>query len=57
MSPAVVASRLDYQNKLVPIDRVLHALLGKSCGLEGSAVIIMKEVAALIILASKVKTQ
>ena len=31
MSPAVVASRLDYQNKLVPIDRVLHAL--KSCRL------------------------
>ena len=33
MSPAVVASRSDYHNKLVPIDRVLHALHGKSCRL------------------------
>ena len=53
MSPAVVASRLDYQNKLVPIDRVLHAL--KSCRL--GRIDRNHHGGGWVILISKVKTQ
>ena len=55
MSPAVVASRSDYHNKLVPIDRVLHALHGKSCRL--GRIDRNHHRGGWVILISKVKTQ